>query len=190
MGGGEAGDRNPEWTATDVIQAEPVAEFHAERFATVFAANAELDVRSRFASQIARHFHQTPDAALVDRGERICIDNVELGVSRQKTPGIVATHPESRLGEIVGAEAEELRVARNFVRQQGRARNLDHGADEIIELRFLFLGHFVGHAPDDVDLELQFSRKSDQRDHDFWAHFDSAGLHFRGRFENGARLHL
>src|ERR1700693_260168 len=53
----EARDRNSEGTATDVIQTEAMAEFHAVRLATMFAANPELDVFSRLASEIAGHFH-------------------------------------------------------------------------------------------------------------------------------------
>src|SRR5260370_21938597 len=79
LGGGQTGDRNSEWTATDVIQAEAVAEFHAVGFAAVLAADSKLDVRSRFPAEISRHFHQTADAALIDRRKRIRIDDVELG---------------------------------------------------------------------------------------------------------------
>jgi hypothetical protein len=53
----EPGNRNPERTATDVIQSESVAEFYARWFATVFAANSELDSRSRFATEVAGNFH-------------------------------------------------------------------------------------------------------------------------------------
>src|SRR5438128_12693851 len=82
LGGSEARACNSQWTATDVTKTEPVAKFHAVGFAAVLAANSKLDVRSRFPAEISRHFHQTADAALIDRRKRICIDDVELGVSR------------------------------------------------------------------------------------------------------------
>src|ERR1041384_6180730 len=57
LGGGEASDWNSERTATDVIEPKAMTEFYAVGFAAVFTADSELDLRSRFASEIASHFH-------------------------------------------------------------------------------------------------------------------------------------
>src|SRR5207253_6302558 len=46
------------------------------------------------------------------------------------------------------------------------ARNFDHGADQVAELGLLFLCDFLSDTVDDVDLELQFLREADERDHD------------------------
>src|SRR5207237_4198290 len=44
LGCGQASDWNPERTATDVIQTELVADFHADRFASVFDADSDVAV--------------------------------------------------------------------------------------------------------------------------------------------------
>ena len=92
--------------------------------------------------------------------------------------------------QIVRAEAEKLRVLRDLVRDQRGARNFDHRADQIIEFRLLFLRYLRGDAMDDLDLELQFPRETDERNHDFRLHLDAFLLHLGGRFKNSARLHL
>ena len=120
----------------------------------MFAANTEFNVGSCFASQVARDFHQAADPPLVDRRERIRVNNIELRISRQKTSGIVPAHPERRLRKVVCAETEELGVTRDLVGQECRARDLDHCPNEITKFCFLFLCHFTGDAADDVDLKF------------------------------------
>ena len=48
LGGGEAGDRHAVGRARHIVEAELVAELHRVRITTVFAADAELDVRAQF----------------------------------------------------------------------------------------------------------------------------------------------
>jgi hypothetical protein len=47
--------------------------------------------------------------------------------------GIVAADAERGLGEIVGAEAEELGLLGDLAGHQRGAGQLDHGADEIVD---------------------------------------------------------
>src|ERR1700736_3317479 len=54
---GQARDRNPERTATDVIETEPMTEFYARGFAAVFAANPQLNVGPSLAAEVASDFH-------------------------------------------------------------------------------------------------------------------------------------
>src|SRR6266700_6679253 len=143
---------NPKWAATHVIQTETVTEFDAHGFAAVFAANSQLDVRPSLASQVARNFHQAPNAFLIDRREWIRIHNIKFSVDREKTARIVPAHSERRLCEIVCAKAEEFSVARNLVGNECGARDFNHCPDEIIELRFLFLFHLVVNSLVDVYL--------------------------------------
>src|SRR5439155_5114751 len=131
-----------------------MTEFDAVRLATVFATNPKLDVRPGFASQIAGDFHQTSDPLLIDRRERICIDDVEFGVSREETARVIPAHSESRLGKIVRAETEELGIAGDLVGHERRARDFDHCPDEITKFGLVFLCHFGGDATDDVELKL------------------------------------
>src|SRR6516165_7127628 len=141
-------DWNSERAATDVIQAEAVTEFYAHRFATVLAADSQFDIRPRFAAEVTSDFHQTSDAFLIDRCKRICIDDIELGVSWKKTAGIVPAHSERCLRKIVRAKAEELGVARDLVGQEHGARNFDHRSNKVFEFGSLFVRHFVGDASD------------------------------------------
>ena len=119
-----------------------MAELHAIRVAAVFAADAELDVGPRFVALRHRHLHQLADAGLVDGGERILLDDLQFLVRPEEGAGIVAAHAEAGLGQVVGAEAEEFGRLRDLVRGQCAARNLDHRADEVIELYTLFL-HYL-----------------------------------------------
>src|SRR5438552_8959904 len=189
LGRGQSRNRNPKRTATDVIQTEPVTELNAGRLAAVFAANPELDVRPSFASQIASDFHQAANALLIDRRERICIHNVELRVGGKKTAGIVPAHSQRRLCEIVCAKTEELGVARDLVGHERSARDFDHRADQVFEFCSSFFCNFTSDATDDIDLKLEFARKSNQRNQDFGVNFDSLCLDFGGGFEDCACLH-
>src|SRR4029450_9387023 len=183
-------NRNPERATAYIVQAESVTEFDTRRLAAVFATNSKLYVGPGFASQIAGDLHQASDAFLIDRCERIRIDDVEFGISREETAGVIPAHSESCLGKIVGAETEELGIAGDLVGHERRARDFDHRSDEITEFGLSFLRHFGRDAADDIDLKLYPARKSHQRNHDFGADLNSVCLHFRGRFKDCARLHF
>ncbi len=50
--------------------------------------------------------------------------------------------------------------------------------------------NFLGDADDDRLLIVEFLRAADQRNHHLGDHLDAFLGNLRGRFENGARLHL
>src|SRR6266567_2454605 len=139
---------NPEWAAAHVIQTEPVTEFNARGLTPMFAADSKFNLWPSFSAQVPGDFHQSPNAFLVNRRERIRINNIKLRVSRQKNAGIVPAHSQCRLGKIVCAKTEELSVARDLVRDECSARDFDHRSDEIIEFGILFLRYFAGDAAD------------------------------------------
>ena len=56
--------------------------------------------------------------------------------------------------------------------------------------RFLFPGNFISHPVNDLDLELEFARKSNQRNHDFGSNLDAFGLHRGGGFKHRPGLHF
>src|SRR5579884_6466 len=190
LGGGEPGDRDSKRTATDVFQSEAVTEFDTGWIAPVFAANPELDLRARFASHVARRFHQAPHALLINGYERVCLHNIALQICGKEAPGIVPAHCEGGLGEVVRAEAKELGVAGDLVGHERRARNFNHGPHQIFEFCSVFPGNLLRHAADDVDLQPELARESHQGNHDFRAHLDPLPLHLRGSLEDRARLHL
>ena len=61
-----------------------MAEFHAVGIATVFAADAELDVGRGLAAFLDGDLHQLADAGLIDGGERILLHDFQFRVMRQE----------------------------------------------------------------------------------------------------------
>src|SRR5581483_1704104 len=104
LGGGQAGDGDPEGRATDVGQADAMAEFDAGGLAPVFAADAEFDVGAGLASELDGDLHEFADASLVDGGKGVLFDNLQLLVFRKERAGVVAAHAQAGLGEVVGAK--------------------------------------------------------------------------------------
>src|SRR6266436_6467382 len=120
----------------------------------MLTANSQFDVRPGLASQVARNFHQASDALLIDRCERVCIDNIELGVGRQKTAGIVAAHAKRCLRKIICPEAEKLCLARDLVGDECGTGDFNHCPDQIVEFRPSLLSDCASDTADDVDLKL------------------------------------
>ena len=92
--------------------------------------------------------------------------------------------------EVVGAEAEELRVFGDFIGNQGAAWNFNHRADHVFDLGLFLVLHLLGHAMDHFKLVEKLLRKTDQHDHDLGLHRNAFVLDLHGRFNNGANLHL
>src|SRR5271154_991427 len=82
-------DRHAKWRATDVAQADAMAEFHGVGVTAVFAADAELDVGPRLAAFRDGDFHELADAGLVNRGERIFLHDFGFLIRAEETAGIV-----------------------------------------------------------------------------------------------------
>jgi len=70
---------------------------------------------------------------MVSNGLRFSRPSSKVG-RHQATLDIVPAETERQLGEIVGAETEELRLLGDLVSPDGSPRRLDHGADGDIEL--------------------------------------------------------
>ena len=149
-----------------------MAELDGVGVSTVFAADAEFDVFFRFAAFFDGDLHEFADAGLVEAGEWVFLEDFVFGVGAEEGSHVVAADAESGLGEVVGAEAEELRGLRDFVSGDGATRHFDHGSDEVVEFDLL-LGHdFFGDAVNDFDLKIEFLLETDERDHDFRLYLD------------------
>ena len=94
------------------------------------------------------------------------------------------------LGEIVGAEAEELGLFGDLVGGEGGARQLDHGAHHVVDRGALLLEDLCGDAADDGGLIAHLLDGADQRNHDFEVRIAALVLDVDGGLEDGARLHL
>src|SRR5262245_36982781 len=70
-GGGEAGDRDTEGRAGDVVEPELVTESDRGRIATVLAADSELELRACGAALLGRDAHERSDTLPVDALERV-----------------------------------------------------------------------------------------------------------------------
>jgi hypothetical protein len=100
--------------------------------------------------------HQFADAVDIERDEGILFDDAFLlvdssGIGR----GVVARNAEGGLGQVVGAEGEELGHFGNIAGPHGGARQLDHGADEIGDVDAGLADDFAG---DGIDPRLSGNR--------------------------------
>src|SRR5438046_2901044 len=190
LSGGQPRNWDTEWTATDVVEAQAVTEFHGIGITAVFAANAKLDLRPRLAPFLDRDLHQLADAVLINGGERIALHDFELGVMRQKRSAVIAAHAKRSLGEIVCPKTEEFCRFRDLIGDQRAPRDLNHRSDQVIELHFFRRLHFLRDAMHDLHLQFELSFETNQRAHYFRMHLGSTLLHFRRRFVNRPRLHL
>src|SRR5436190_19416591 len=115
--GSEPRDRHPEGRAADVVQAGHVEERDRIGVAAVLAAYPELEPRVPLAADPCGQSHQPANAGLVDRLERAAVDDLLLEVSRQDPAfDVVAREAERALGQVVGAEREEVRTLGDLVR--------------------------------------------------------------------------
>jgi hypothetical protein len=104
---------------------------------------------------------------------------------------IVPADAERGLGQVVGAEGEELRRHRDVGGHQAGARQLDHGAHQIGDGLARFGLDLFGDGADAGVDDVELGPGGDQRDHhlgDRRRAGAAAGLHHR--LEDGAGLHF
>ena len=108
------------------------------------------------AAALGRDLDQLADALDVERREGVLLEDAALLVRRRRNvAGVVAARAERRLREVVGAEGEEVGVLGDRRRPQRGARQLDHGADEVVEL---LARHLADFRRDLVDHRLRSAR--------------------------------
>ena len=100
----------------------------------MLAADAELQVgrASRPRSAAIRISSPTPSRSSVTKGSLARMP--PGGVGAEEGSRVVARQAEGRLGEVVGAEGEELGGLGDLAGAQRGARQLDHGADAVGDL--------------------------------------------------------
>ena len=102
---------------------------------------------------------------------------------------VVAAHAQTRLRQVVRAEAEELGVLSDLVGRQSSSRNFDHRADRVFDFDALFGEDRRGSFANDGCLVVELGLETGQRDHDFRMDFGAFLLQGTGRFEDRSRLH-
>src|SRR3954447_12963628 len=111
-----------------------MAERDRRWIAAVLAANAELEAIAHLPPAVGRDANELTDAFAVDRDERVDRQNALRLVRAEEARGVVARNAERGLRQIVGAEREELRGLADLAGLETRARQLDHGADLVVDL--------------------------------------------------------
>ena len=162
----ETCDGNAVRRAGNIVQADLVAELDGRRIAAVLAADTEVHGRSGRFAHLDRHVHQLAHADLVELRERIGFVDLVLVVRRQELARIVTREAEGHLRQIVGAEAEELRLFRHLVGGERHAGDLDHRADFVLEIDAALLDQLVRNVHDDLSDKRELFDFAGQRDHD------------------------
>ena len=92
-----------------------MAELDGGRIAAVLAADTQLQVGAGLAAQGSGHLDQLANAVLIQAGEGIALIDLAGVVGIQELTGVVTGEAEGHLGQVVGAEAEELGLRGDLV---------------------------------------------------------------------------
>ena len=128
----------------------------------MLAADSDFQIRTSLAAALGRHLHQLADALAIKHRKRILLEDAFRKIGRQHLVDVVAREAEGGLREIVGAERKELRFFGDLIRDQRRARQLDHGADQVVDLLSFLFEDFLRHAVDDRRLVRHFLHRRSQ----------------------------
>src|SRR4051812_38486201 len=95
------------------------------RVATVLAADADLQPGAGLAAFLGGDLHQPADPLAVEGLEGAHAEDAEVDVTaEERSLDVVAGEAPAHLGEVVGAEGEELRRLRDLSRGESGARHL------------------------------------------------------------------
>ena len=109
MGGGQAGHRDARARAGHIAQANGMAETDRVGMSAVFATDTHFHVRTCLAAPVDSQLHQLAHTLDIQHFERIVLQYSEFVIHRQELVlGILAREREGRLGQVIGAEREEL----------------------------------------------------------------------------------
>ena len=104
-----------------------MAELHGMRFTAMFTADADQQIRFGGTAGFHGHSHQLAHSPTVQDNERIFLENLAFQIGLHEFAfRIVPAETERGLGQIVGAEAEEIGDFGQFAGQQGGAWHFDH----------------------------------------------------------------
>ena len=135
---------------------------------------------------------ERPDPVGVDRVERVARQEAQLEVGgHQPALDVVAAEPEGHLGQVVRAEAEEVRALREVGGDERGARRLDHRADRHLQSS----ARRDGDGLDERELdprpgEGQLGARDRERDHDLDDRSATLLEALDGGLQERAHLHL
>ena len=109
-------------------------ELDAFGLAAMLAANADLEVGAGLASTLAADFDHLAHTRLVDADKRIVFIEVVLDIEGQEIARIVAGEAIGRLGQVIGAEGEELGIFSDAIRDKTGTGQFHAGAHHVLDL--------------------------------------------------------
>ena len=167
-------------------------EFHRTGISTVLTADTEVQVRAGFTAHLRGHLYQFADTDLVDTRKRITLIDLVLIVGGQELACVVTAEAKGHLGQVIGAEGEELSFRCNLICGQCSTRSLNHGADQILEVDAGCGNQLIGSGNHDILYELELLDFTHQRDHDFGNQIPvgMTALDGKSGLDDGTGLHL
>src|SRR4051812_25880941 len=182
--------RDTERRARHVVEPHVVEEVHRRGVAAVLAADTELEVRLGLTTLLGTDPHQRAHPVDVDRLERRDPEDPLLQVRREEGGlDVVAGEAPGGLGEVVGAEGEEVGGLGDLPGRDGGPGQLDHRADQVLDVDALALADLVADALGLLADQLELLHRVDQRDHDFDDRVAAGLLPLGGGLDDGAHLH-
>ena len=155
----------------------------------MLAANPDFQIRLHTASTLRAHADELTDTISIEHLKRIVSHDLSFDVVWEKAARVVATQPKRRLCKVVRAKREKLRVLRNPIRHQRRARQLDHGPDHVLDRHAMLAHHLSCDLVNQFRLLPQFFTQRHERHHDLEFDFLALALHLARSFEHRATLH-
>ncbi len=190
--GSKAGDRNAERAAGHVVQTDFVAELDGAGVAAVLAADAEVQLRTGCTAKLCSHVNELADTGLVETCKRIALVDLLVIVCTEELAGVVTAEAEGHLGQVIGAEGEELSLSCDLVSGESGSGDLDHSADKVLHVGAGVSNELVCNGGDNILDVLELLDLADQRDHDLGNEVPLGMTCLNGKscLDNGTGLHL
>ena len=148
--------KDPERRAGHIVESDLVEEVHRIRIAAVLTTDSTLKFWPYGAPVVHGHPDESPDPLSVDglKGRHSEDSLVEIG-RKEGSLNIVAAEAPGGLGEVVGAEGEEVGSFGNLPRRDRSTRQLNHRANREAEGAAVHLSNISQHPRCLVDDEFQ-----------------------------------
>src|SRR5580700_7086769 len=156
----------------------------------MLSADSDFEFGTRLASALNPDAYQFSHALAVDDGEGILLQNSFRKISRQNLVHVVAREAERGLRQVIRTKAEEFGFLSNFVSNQRRAGQFDHGSDQVVYGLPFFFEDLISNPANDCRLVRHFLQSGSQRNHDFGVSLHPIFFDGNRSLENGAGLHL
>jgi len=156
----------------------------------VFTADAYLEIRLYFAPPVDSELHQLADAVGIEHLEGVVLQDADLIVHRQEfVLRILTGEGEGRLGQVVGAEAEEIHLVGERAGAHAGTYHLDHGTKTEAWLDTERFSHLGTNGIDALAYRGQLMAGADLWHHNLRMHVNTLLLTRAGSLQHCANLH-